>query len=236
MESIAKPRIPIVRLEGIAKEYTKGSVPVRVLEDVSLDIWEGEFIAVMGPSGAGKSTLLYLLGCLDRPTSGRYQFLGRDISGLSDRELSLLRATRIGFIFQTYNLLPSHHLLDNILVPFSYHPQKKPDAQQLAESALRDVGLQDRKFHYPSELSGGEMQRAAIARALVIDPILLLADEPTGNLDSQTGQDILRLISGLHQKGRTIILVTHNEEIAQSAQRCFYIRDGRIEERRTCRR
>jgi putative ABC transport system ATP-binding protein len=219
----------LIRIEGVSKIYKKGASPVRALQDINLTIREGEFLAIMGPSGSGKSTLLHVLGCLDRPSAGRYLFSGREISQLPDKELSLLRATKIGFIFQTYNLLPSFNVLGNIKIPFLYSPVKRPDEGQKAERALRDVGLGKRMFHYPAELSGGEMQRAAIARALVIDPLLLLADEPTGNLDSKTGQEVLELICRLHAKGRTVVMVTHNEEIARHAQRCLILRDGRIE-------
>lgn len=203
--------------------------PIHALHDVSLSVEEGEFISIMGASGAGKSTLLYVLGCLDRPTSGRYWFGQEEISGLSDRELSYIRATQMGFVFQTFNLLPHFDVLDNVKVPFLYSGTEEREAHTRAREAVRSVGLEDRSEHFPSELSGGELQRTAIARALAVGPKLLLADEPTGNLDSETGDEILAIFKKLNGDGMTILLVTHNPDIADYAHRTIHMKDGRFE-------
>jgi putative ABC transport system ATP-binding protein len=221
----------------LTRVFLKGGTTISAIQEISLRISPGEFVAIMGPSGAGKSTLLYLLGCLDRPSSGRYLFSGREVSGLNDRELSFIRATRIGFIFQTFNLLGQYTVEENVALPFFYRGAgsddgPSADAGARVEEAIRGVGLSDRRDHYPSELSGGELQRAAIARALAAEPLLLLADEPTGNLDSVTGGEILSIFRRLNSAGITILMVTHNDEIARRAGRIIRLRDGRLEEGR----
>lgn len=219
---------PLIQLTNLTKDYTKGSRVISALHDISLEVQRGDFVAIMGPSGAGKSTLLYVLGCLDRPTSGLYKLDGMEVSGLSDRELSALRAARIGFIFQTFNLLPRYSVLDNVRIPFLYRETPPDEAEMLSWEAVRNVGLEDRANHSPSELSGGELQRAAIARALAVEPALLLADEPTGNLDTQTGEEILALFEKLNDQGKTILMVTHNPDIAAASRRTIHLRDGRL--------
>lgn len=219
----------LVRLESLWKVYELGSVEVGALRGVDLQIDEGEYLAVMGHSGSGKSTLLNLLGCLDKPTRGRYRLGGQDVSAMSDDELSEIRNLRIGFVFQSFNLIQWLSVVENIEVPLFYQglppPKRHPRSRELAEL----VGLGDRMNHRPQELSGGQQQRVAIARALANDPLLLLADEPTGNLDSQTTAEILDLIGDLHQKGKTIIVVTHERDVAARTGRVVHLRDGRIE-------
>jgi putative ABC transport system ATP-binding protein len=224
----------LIETRGLTRVFHKGGEAITALGGIDLRIREGEFAAIMGPSGAGKSTLLYILGCLDRPTSGHFLFSGREVSGLGDGELSLIRATTIGFIFQTFNLLGQYTVAENVALPFFYHsdggnnePGRRHGAR--VEEAIRSVGLAHRRGHYPSELSGGELQRAAIARALAVEPLLLLADEPTGNLDSTTGKEILAIFKRLNAAGKTILMVTHNREIARSAGRIIRLRDGRLE-------
>lgn len=221
---------PLVRTFNISKVFLKGSTPIKALNNVSMDVYPGEFVAIMGPSGAGKSTLLYLLGCLDRPSSGNYFLSGKEVSKLSDRELSYIRATRIGFVFQAFNLVHQYNVIENVKIPFLYNDRNVNDAHTRAVNALKSVGLLDRINHFPSELSAGELQRAAIARALVIEPVLLLADEPTGNLDARMGEEIIGIFRRLNEKGMTILLVTHNAGIAKHAQRCVYLQDGSIKE------
>jgi putative ABC transport system ATP-binding protein len=225
----------LIETRQLTRVFQKGGAAITAMQDISLLINPGEFVAIMGPSGAGKSSLLYILGCLDRPSSGRYFFSGREVSCLDDRELSLIRATQIGFIFQTFNLLGQYTVAENVGLPFFYRPDYSGDEpsslwQEKVERAIISVGLELRKNHYPSELSGGEMQRAAIARALAVEPLLLLADEPTGNLDSRTGGEILNIFRRLHAEGKTILMVTHNDEIASHAGRIIRLRDGRLEE------
>ena len=216
----------IIEAENIVKNYRLGEMDVPVLKGVDLEIQEGEYIALMGPSGSGKSTLMNILGCLDVPTSGRYSMEGRDVGSLSDDELALVRGQRIGFVFQTFNLLSRTSALENVELPLHY--QGKP-ARKAALAALDSVGLSHRADHQPSQLSGGERQRVAIARALVTDPALILADEPTGNLDSKTGTEILEIIDGLARRGVTVVLVTHDLSVAAHAQRIIHLKDGKIE-------
>ena len=216
----------IIRAENIIKNYRLGEMDVPVLKGVDLDVQEGEYIALMGPSGSGKSTLMNILGCLDVPTSGRYTIEGREVGTLDDDELALVRGRRIGFVFQTFNLLSRTSALENVELPLHY--QGKP-ARQAAIAALESVGLSHRAGHQPSQLSGGERQRVAIARALVTDPAIILADEPTGNLDSRTGMEILEIIDGLARRGVTVVLVTHDRSVALHAQRIVHLKDGKIE-------
>ena len=216
----------IIEAENIVKNYRLGEMDVPVLKGVDLEVQEGEYIALMGPSGSGKSTLMNILGCLDVPTSGRYSIEGRDVGSLSDDELARVRGQRIGFVFQTFNLLARTSALENVELPLHY--QGKP-AREAAVAALESVGLSHRADHQPSQLSGGERQRVAIARALVTDPAIILADEPTGNLDSKTGSEILEIIDGLARRGVTVVLVTHDRSVALHAQRIVHLKDGKIE-------
>jgi putative ABC transport system ATP-binding protein len=220
---------PAIELRGVAKVYARQSSVVRALAHVDLAIAGGEFVAIMGPSGSGKSTLLSILGCLDRPSTGDYLLGGEAVAGLSDVELSRVRNRRFGFVFQSFHLIPELTVMDNVETPLLYGGVPPPQWRARAEECLERVGIMHRARHRPSELSGGEAQRAAIARALVMEPRILLADEPTGNLDSATGDEIADLISGLHREGRTIILVTHNETLALRAQRMIRLRDGKVE-------
>jgi putative ABC transport system ATP-binding protein len=222
----------IIEIVELTKIYGMGDVQVRTLDSVSLKISKGEFVAIMGPSGSGKSTLMNILGCLDRPTSGQYYLAGEDVSGLSKTQLAIIRSKHIGFVFQSYNLLAQTTALENVTLPLLYSRNgKMSDAEQedKALAALNAVGLADRVHLKPQELSGGQMQRVAIARALVNDPVIILADEPTGNLDTRSGAEIMRLLSELHAQGRTIVMVTHSDEIAAYAQRVIRFRDGVIE-------
>lgn len=220
---------PIISINSIAKIYEMGDEKVHALRDVSLEVGANEYIALMGPSGSGKSTLMNMLGCLDTPTSGRYLFNGEDVSQLNDDELADIRNREIGFVFQTFNLLPRATALQNVELPLVYAGLTKNNRIELAEQSLKHVGLEDRMDHRPNELSGGQRQRVAIARALVTNPSIILADEPTGNLDSKTGQDIMNLFSELWRAGNTVILVTHEEDIARHAHRIVRMRDGLIE-------
>jgi len=219
----------VVNTEKLCKRYQLGSVEVPALCDVDLKIEEGQYIAVMGPSGSGKSTLLNLLGCLDRPTSGQYRLGGKDVSRLNDDELSLIRGKRIGFIFQSYNLIGQLNVIENIELPMYYRGVSEHDSAKHARELAAMVGLGDRFKHRPFELSGGQQQRVAIARALANDPVIILADEPTGNLDSESGAEILAILDSLHQRGKTLIAVTHDEGIAAHAERIIHLLDGRIE-------
>jgi putative ABC transport system ATP-binding protein len=220
---------PLINIENITKDYVMGEEVVHALRGVSLQIYRNEYIAIMGPSGSGKSTLMNLLGCLDTPTSGRYEFNGRDVSAMNDDELAAIRNREIGFVFQTFNLLPRADSLRNVELPLIYAGVDLRTRQQRAARVLREVGLGDRLHHKPNELSGGQRQRVAIARALVNDPSIILADEPTGNLDSKTGEEIMALFENLYRRGHTLILVTHEPEIAQHARRTLHLRDGLIE-------
>lgn len=219
--------VPVIETQGLTRTYHLGSTEVRALRGVDVRVAPGEFVALMGPSGSGKSTLMHLLGCLDTPTAGSYQLEGQDVSGLSHDERARLRNSRIGFVFQTFNLLPLLSALDNVALPLLYQG-RTPDVKLRATTALEQVGLAERIGHRPTELSGGERQRVAIARALVAEPALLLADEPTGNLDSKTGEEILRLLEDLHACGRTLLLVTHDAGVAAHAGRIVQMQDGRI--------
>jgi putative ABC transport system ATP-binding protein len=220
---------PVIALHKISRDFVLGSGIIQVLKSIDLNISQNEYVALMGPSGSGKSTLMNILGCLDTPTSGEYFLNGKDVSGLSDDELAEIRNKEIGFIFQTFNLLPRSTALDNVILPLIYAGVGKLQRKELALKALAQVGLADRVMHRPNELSGGQRQRVAIARALVNNPSIILADEPTGNLDSTTSQEIMALMDEIHKKGNTIIIVTHEEEIARHAQRIIRMRDGMIE-------
>jgi len=219
----------LVAIENLSKAYSIGSFELFALRNLDLNIEEGEYVAVMGPSGSGKSTLLNLLGCLDTPTSGTYQLAGEDVSTLDDDELSMIRGSRIGFVFQSYNLIPQLNVIENIEVPMYYQGLSERASAERAEELAAMVGLGDRIKHRPSELSGGQQQRVAIARSLANDPVIILADEPTGNLDSQSGAEILSILNDLHERGKTLIVVTHDEHIATRAQRRIHLLDGQIE-------
>jgi putative ABC transport system ATP-binding protein len=217
----------VIEVQGLTKVYRMGTTEVHALRGVSMRAAAGEFLALMGASGSGKSTLMHLLGCLDTPTSGRYYLEGRDVGTLSGTEQSRVRNARIGFVFQSFNLLPRLSSLENVTLPLLYQGRVK-NIKRRALEALERVGLADRTGHRPTELSGGQRQRVAIARALVTNPAIILADEPTGNLDSSTGAEVMQLLSGLHGEGRTILIVTHDANVAASAQRTLYMHDGRI--------
>jgi putative ABC transport system ATP-binding protein len=218
----------IIELREVSKVYEMGAAQVRALDDVSLDVARGDYVAIMGPSGSGKSTLMNLIGCLDTPSSGSYKLNAREVSRLVDDELAAIRNSEIGFIFQTFNLLPRADALQNVELPLVYAGLPRGERRERARRALEAVGLADRMHHRPSEMSGGQRQRVAIARALVNGPSILLADEPTGNLDSRTGEDIMALVDRLHAQGNTILLVTHEETLAARAARVIRLRDGRI--------
>ena len=219
----------VIDIENITKEYVMGEEVVRALRGVSLRIHRNEYLAIMGPSGSGKSTLMNMLGCLDTPTSGRYEFNGRNVSAMDDDELAAIRNREIGFVFQTFNLLPRSDSLRNVELPLIYAGLDPDTRRERAAQVLRDVGLGDRLNHKPNELSGGQRQRVAIARALVNDPSIILADEPTGNLDSKTGEEIMALFEDLYERGNTVILVTHEPDIARHARRTVHLRDGLVE-------
>ncbi len=219
----------VIDIENITKHYVMGEETVHALRGVSLQIRRGEYLAIMGPSGSGKSTLMNMLGCLDTPSSGRYFFNGKDVSAMDDDELATIRNHEIGFVFQTFNLLPRSTSLRNVELPLIYAGLDPESREEKAANALREVGLGDRLHHKPNELSGGQRQRVAIARALVNDPSIILADEPTGNLDSKTGEEIMQLLENLYIAGNTIILVTHEPDIARHARRTVFLRDGLIE-------
>ncbi|NLI25530.1 MAG: ABC transporter ATP-binding protein [Bacteroidales bacterium] len=219
----------LIRLEKIVKNYRIGTIIVRALREVSLEINKNDYVAIMGPSGSGKSTLMNILGCLDTPTSGTYILNGTDVSKQPDSELAEIRNKEIGFVFQTFNLLPRYTALENVMLPLVYAGFSKEERIKRAEEVMVSVGLADRMHHRPNELSGGQRQRVAIARALVNHPSIILADEPTGNLDSRTSIEIMSLFHDIHQKGNTIILVTHEEDIARHAHRIVRLRDGKVE-------
>ena len=221
-------RMAIVAIENLSKVYQLGSLELRVLRDLDLSIEQGEYVAIMGPSGSGKSTLLNMIGCLDRPTSGNYFLGGQNVSELDDSQLSLIRGARIGFVFQSFNLINQLNVIENIEVPMYYQGCTERQSAKRAGELAEMVGLGERLQHRPSELSGGQQQRVAIARALANDPLIILADEPTGNLDSESGAEILRILVDLHNQGKTLITVTHDRDIAASAERVVGLFDGRI--------
>lgn len=218
----------ILELKGIYKDYFQGEMEVPVLKDINLSVEEGEYIAIMGPSGSGKTTMMNLIGCLDRPTAGDYFLEGEDVSKYKDRELSDVRLNSIGFVFQNFHLLPKMSALDNVALPLSYAGIPVKERKEIARKALDRVGLADRVDFMPNQLSGGQKQRVAIARALVNNPKIILADEPTGALDSKSGEAVMELFKQLNEEGVTVIMITHNEEIAQYAKRILYIFDGEI--------
>jgi putative ABC transport system ATP-binding protein len=226
---ILREAAPLIALEQITKDYRLGEVQLRALDHVSLTIAEREFVAVMGSSGSGKSTLMNIIGCLDRPTEGRYRLAGREVSGLSKEELASVRNRLFGFVFQHFNLLPRTSALENVELPLVYAGVPTAERQERAAAALRLVGLGDRIRHQPGQLSGGQQQRVAIARAMVNDPRVILADEPTGNLDSRTSEEVMALFQELGERGITILVVTHEADVARFASRVLTLRDGRIE-------
>jgi putative ABC transport system ATP-binding protein len=218
----------IIELQSVSRIYSTGRVEVPALRDVTLSVRDGEFLAIVGPSGSGKSTMMHILGCLDRPTAGTYTLAGTPVASLNDDGLARLRSRTIGFVFQSYNLLPRTSALDNVAAPLLYQGVSRKDRLQRSSAVLERLGLGDRLDHEPTELSGGQQQRVALARALVTEPALLLADEPTGNLDSASGAEVITLLRNLHRQGRTIVLITHDADIASAAQRQIHLRDGRI--------
>lgn len=220
---------PILLMKKVCKSYYLGSTELKVLRDIDLSINTGDYIAIMGPSGSGKSTLLNMLGCLDKPTSGEYWLGDKNVAELDDNELSLIRGTRIGFIFQSFNLIAQLNIIENIEVPMYYQGLSEHQSFARAKELAAMVGLEGRMKHRPSELSGGQQQRVAIARALSNDPLIIIADEPTGNLDSQSGSDILQILDDLHSQGKTLIVVTHDEHIATRAEKVIRLFDGQIE-------
>jgi len=220
--------VSLINLENISRRYQMGTETIHALRDVSLLIERGEYVAIMGPSGSGKSTLMNLLGCLDTATSGKYELNGTNVSDMDDNQLAEIRNREIGFVFQTFNLLPRANALRNVELPLIYAGVDNAERKQLAHEALVQVGLGDRLHHKPNEMSGGQRQRVAVARALVTSPSIILADEPTGNLDSKTGDEIMELLEALSRKGNTIIVVTHEETVARHARRIIRIFDGRI--------
>ena len=219
----------IIRLVDVSKVYGTGDATVRAVDDVSLSVNEGDFLAVMGPSGSGKSTLMHILGCLDVPTSGEYRFAGEDVSRMDERELASIRNRRIGFVFQQFHLLSSMSAWRNVELPLLYRAAR--DRRQMAINALAQVGLSSRVQHHPNQLSGGQQQRVAIARALVTDPTMILADEPTGNLDSKASREVLDILTGLNKSGHTIVLITHDPNVAGVAERIVEMADGRLRDR-----
>ena len=219
----------VASLDNIRKTYYMGALSVEVLHGISLDFYHGDYISIMGPSGCGKSTLMNILGCLDQPTAGKYLLGDQDTSKMEDDELSSIRGARLGFIFQSYNLIQQLNVLENIEMPLFYQGYSEADSHEIAMGLATRVGLDDRVDHKPFELSGGQQQRVAIARALAVDPLIILADEPTGNLDSKSGAEILNLFDELHDQGKTLIMVTHSDEMAERSQRLVRLRDGLVE-------
>jgi putative ABC transport system ATP-binding protein len=224
-----KTGVPVIEVINVKKSYTLGEMEVPILSDINLEVHEGEFLAIMGPSGSGKSTLMNLIGFLDRPTEGKIIIKGLDINTLSDKEVARLRGLEIGFVFQVFNLIPRLTALENVELPTYANFRSGVDAHERAKDLLKLVGLEDRMHHKPGELSGGQSQRVAIARALINDPAILLADEPTGNLDSKTGCEILNMFTRLNNEGRTIVMITHDPEIARYADRVVLVKDGSIQ-------
>ncbi len=225
----AQSILPLISLTGVKKIYQMGSEAVHALDGVTVDIYPNEYVAIMGVSGSGKSTLMNIIGCLDTPTEGSYHLRGENVSDMSDRELARVRNREVGFVFQTFNLLPRVSCLQNVELPLIYSGKRRGTRRKLAEKALASVGLSDRVTHKPNELSGGQRQRVAVARALVNSPSILLADEPTGNLDTRTGDEIMLLFEELYRSGNTLLVVTHEPEIAQHARRIIGLRDGKLE-------
>ena len=222
--------LPTVKMQGVTRVYGLGGYQVKALDGIDLTVMPGEFLALMGPSGSGKSTLMHIMGCLDRPSAGSYQLEGLDVSALSEDSLARVRRLRLGFVFQTFNLLPRLTALQNVELPMIYAGVRRRERRAQARKLLEAVGLSERVQHHPNEMSGGERQRVAIARSLVNEPALLLADEPTGNLDSKSGDEVVDIIADLHAAGKTIVLITHEPTIAARAQRIIYMRDGRLME------
>ena len=218
----------IIKTENLVRHFTVGTQTVEALRGVSLDIEKGEFVAIMGPSGSGKSTLMNIIGCLDSPTSGTYYLNNKNVSTLNDDALALIRNHEIGFVFQNFHLLARNTALDNVMLPLKYAGIDKSEQEEIAMEVIKSVDLESRAHHQPSELSGGQQQRVAIARALVNKPSILFADEPTGNLDSKTGDDVMNLFKNLHKQGQTIIVITHEIEVANQAERIISIKDGKI--------
>lgn len=219
----------IIKIENIYKIYQVGDQEVRALDGVSLSIYKNEYVAIMGPSGSGKSTMMNILGCLDTPTDGRYVLNGNDVSEMEDSQLAEVRNKEIGFVFQSFNLLPRYNSVENVALPLIYAGYSKKERDAKAEEALVSVGLSERMEHRPNELSGGQKQRVALARALINTPSIILADEPTGNLDTKTSIDIMRLFNDIYHRGNTVIVVTHEEDIAKYARRIIRLRDGKVE-------
>ncbi len=219
----------IAQVEDVTKTYQMGVVEVEALRGVSIKFYKGDYITIMGPSGCGKSTLMNLLGCLDQPTTGTYLLGGHDVSKMDDNELSSIRGARLGFIFQSYNLIQQLNVVENIELPLYYQGWHEDESRAVSVELATRVGLGDRMYHKPFELSGGQQQRVAIARSLANDPLIILADEPTGNLDSTSGSEIMQIFDDLHEQGKTIILVTHSEELAEHCKRRVLLRDGRVE-------
>jgi putative ABC transport system ATP-binding protein len=226
MTAVARPAT--IRFEDVSRVYDTGTVQVAALRNVNLEVAEGEFLAIVGPSGSGKSTMMHILGCLDRPTSGRYILDGRPVDELDDNGLADIRSRSVGFVFQSYNLLPRTSALENVAAPLMYQGVPRRERLRRAQATLERLGLGDRLHHQPSELSGGQQQRVGIARALVTEPALILADEPTGNLDSHAGAEVMGLLADLHELGRTIVLITHDVEVAQAGDRAVHLRDGQF--------
>jgi putative ABC transport system ATP-binding protein len=226
---MSAPNSPVIAIERLGKTYELGKTQVKALIDVTFDVQRNEFMAIMGPSGSGKSTLMNLLGCLDTPTEGTYVLNSKIVSQMTENDLAYTRNREIGFVFQVFNLLPRATAFRNVELPLIYKGMKKKEREEKVRRAIAIVGMSDRMDHHPPELSGGERQRIAIARALVNEPSLLLADEPTGNLDSKTGQEILNLFHKLHEAGNTIIMVTHDSNVAQQTERILFLKDGRLE-------
>jgi len=220
--------MPILELHNVNKAYQIDSQKLEVLKDINLEVKKGEFIAIMGPSGSGKSTLMNIMGCLDTPTSGKVIFENRDVSQLSEGDLAQIRNQKVGFVFQTFNLIPRTTALANIELPLIYKGIPDKERKALAKKVLEQFGLTQRMFHFPNQLSGGEQQRVAIARALITQPLIILADEPTGNLDSKTGEEIIKIFQDLNKAGNTVILVTHEKDIAEHAKKIIKIHDGEI--------
>jgi len=229
VRTLRPPGPLVIAIEGVTKLYRMGDETIHALRGVSLEIRRNEYLAIMGPSGSGKSTLMNMLGCLDTPTAGRYEFTGKNVASMSDDDLADIRNREIGFVFQTFNLLPRSNALHNVELPLIYAGIGRHDRLERARQVLDSVGLSERMYHKPNELSGGQRQRVAIARALVTRPSIILADEPTGNLDSKTGVEIMALFDQLYEQGNTIIVVTHEEDIARHARRIVRLRDGLVE-------